>query len=516
MSGCGMTLRPRPRAMPSIVMSSCVGPTPPEVNTTSYVSWQLRTSCAMTSSSSGITATRLSATPRPRSSPARNGEFVSVTFPDRISLPIMTAAAVSSAIATSDGHRAFAEFAHPEPDVDERRLAGAERALERGTDLARLLDVLAVPAQRLDDAVVAREIELGRDRALLAIELHLAAADLHPRRVVADDADDVDLLPHAGLELHAVQAEGAVAVHDEHVAVRPRELRRHRVSGTDAERAERARIEPLTDLGDAEHRRRGRDEVAAVADDDRVLVEHVVDRLAEPQRVDRRGVRRHLRQHLLEACRFLDPQLAHPFAHGAAAAGRAARERRELRHDEPRVADDADVDVAVAADLAAVEVDLDELRLRIQVARPPVAETEVERRTEDQDHVGGAERVLAGAVEVVRVVGRQRAARLAVHVDGEPKALDERLVRVAPLRPEELAADERDRPLRVLEELGRALDVLRIAADRRSGARPGRELDFRLVDAVEEEIDRHLEEDRPGDAGRRDAKRGRDVLGETA
>ena len=114
------------------------------------------------------------------------------------------------------------------------------------------------------------------------------------------------------------------------------------------------------------------------------------------------------------------------------------------------------------------------------------------------------------------MVGRQRAARLAVHVHGKPEALDEGLVRVAPLRPEELAADERDRPLRVLEERGRALDVLRVATDRRSGARARRELDLPLVDAVEEEIDRHLEEDRPGDAGRRDAERGRDVLGETA
>ena len=63
-----------------------------------------------------------------------------------------------------------------------------ERRVERGAELLDFLDVRAEPAARLDDFFVARVLERRRDRALLAVELDLAAADLRPARVVADDA----------------------------------------------------------------------------------------------------------------------------------------------------------------------------------------------------------------------------------------------------------------------------------------------------------------------------------------
>src|SRR5882724_938273 len=166
----------------------------------------------MSSRSSGTTAMRRTSTPSLRSSRARNVEFVSAVLPERISLPMTTMPAVRSIVATkrSDRDRVLAEIAAPELDVDERRLTRAERPLERGADLFGALHVLAVAAERFDHLVVAGVRELRRRGAVGAVELLLAAQDLAPPRVVADDADDVDLLPRHRLELHGVQAERAV------------------------------------------------------------------------------------------------------------------------------------------------------------------------------------------------------------------------------------------------------------------------------------------------------------------
>ena len=72
-----------------------------------------------------------------------------------------------------------------------------ERALERRPEIVRLLDVLAVAAERLDDLVVAREVERGTRPRGPRRRSDLAAADLRPGGVVADHADDVDLLADA-------------------------------------------------------------------------------------------------------------------------------------------------------------------------------------------------------------------------------------------------------------------------------------------------------------------------------
>ena len=54
-----------------------------------------------------------------------------------------------------------------------------------------------------------------------------------------------------------------------------------------------------------------------------------------------------------------------------------------------------------------------------------VAHAEVERRADDQDHVGVVERVAARQVEVVRVARRQRAAGGAVHERRDVELADE-------------------------------------------------------------------------------------------
>src|SRR5262245_18041007 len=218
-----MTLRPRPRATPAMVTSSCVGPTPPEVNTTSYERRKWATASAISSSSSGMVRMRRTVTPSLRSSRVRKAELVSTTLPERIALPMMRMPALRSGCSATlgflDRDGVFAEVAGPDAHVHHRRPARAERALEGGAQLLRTLDPLAVPTEGLDHEVVAAGRELARGGPVRTVHLHLTAQDLRPGSVVADDPDDIDLLPDAGLELHHVEAEGAVAVHDDHVAL---------------------------------------------------------------------------------------------------------------------------------------------------------------------------------------------------------------------------------------------------------------------------------------------------------
>src|SRR5262249_29683898 len=92
-----------------------------------------------------------------------------------------------------------------------------------------------------------------------------------------DDAHDLDLLAHHRFELHGVQTERAVSVENDDVALRARQLGGHGVAGADPERAEWTRIEPLSRLSRLDRVGGGADEIASVADDDRVVIHHSVD-----------------------------------------------------------------------------------------------------------------------------------------------------------------------------------------------------------------------------------------------
>src|SRR3989442_1460356 len=177
-------------------------------------------------------------------------------------------------------------------------------------------------------------------------------------------------------------------------------------------RAERARVEPVAEAARAEHVGRGADEVAAVADHDGVGREQPVHLGAQAERVDGRRVGGELgreRRPLL----LLEPaQLAEPAARQLGLPAGRARAFGERLHGQPGVADDADVAATVLAELAAVEVDVDQLGGLVDVRAAPVADAEVERGAEDEDHVGALERVLARLQEPVRVLGVERAARL--------------------------------------------------------------------------------------------------------
>ena len=150
--------------------------------------------------------------------------------------------------------------------------------------------------------------------------------------------------------------------------------------------------------------------------------EELVDLVREAQRVDRRRVLHEARQALLLQALLLGAELSSqpsrfsPLARPLAALATSAEDRA-------RVADEAERDVAVLADRPVVHVDLDDCGLARQALA--VAHPEVERRADDEDHVGVVERVAAREVEVVRVARRERAARGAVHVRGDVQLADE-------------------------------------------------------------------------------------------
>src|SRR3954451_12300975 len=309
------------------------------------------------------------------------------------------------------------------PHVDERQLAALAGALERRPDLLRLGDLLAVAAEHLRELAVADVRQLVADvAAVLAVLLDLAVADLVHVRVVADDADERQVEAHGRVEVEAGEAERAVAeqAHDLTVGIGllGADAERH----ADADRPERARVHPQAGALRLDDAARERDDVAAVADEPRVLGEGLVDLVREAQRMDRRRVLHEARQALLLQALLLGAQRVEP-ALALAAVGAALGGLGDLAEDRAGVADEPERDVAVLADRLVGHVDLDDLGLARQALAVP--HPEVERRADDQDHVRVVERVAAREVEVVRVARGQRAAGGAVHVRGDVELADE-------------------------------------------------------------------------------------------
>src|SRR5215472_15779185 len=93
-----------------------------------------------------------------------------------------------------------------DPDLEQGRLAGAERPFEGGAELLGLLDQLAMGAIGAGQRGKIGVDELGPQNALriIALLMHANGA-VHP--VVHDDEDDWQLVLHGGGELLAVHHE---------------------------------------------------------------------------------------------------------------------------------------------------------------------------------------------------------------------------------------------------------------------------------------------------------------------
>src|SRR3954464_11004148 len=205
------------------------------------------------------------------------------------------------------------------PHVDQRRLAALAGALDRRPDLARLGDLLAVAAEHLGELAVADIRQLVADvAARLAVLLDLAVADLVHVRVVADDPDERQVEAHRGVEVEAGEAERAVAEEGEDLPVGIGLLGADAERDADADGPERARVHPQAGALGLHDAAGERDDVAAVADEPRVLGEGLVELVREAQRVDRRRVLHEARQALLLQALLLGPQLVEPALPGLA------------------------------------------------------------------------------------------------------------------------------------------------------------------------------------------------------
>ena len=171
------------------------------------------------------------------------------------------------------------------------------------------------------------------------------------------------------------------------------------------------------------------------------------------------------------------------------------------------------VDVAVLADGAVVEVDLHQRR---HVDALAVAHAEIEWRADDDDDVGLAEGERAGAVEMMRIAGRQEPAAGAVEVAGNVEAAQQRDRFLVAARGPDLLAEQDRRPLRIHQNIGEPLDIGRIA-DRfgRGAIMAGlRQHGAGNVDLAVEHVARNFEIARTIGAGEAFARRHRDHVGD--
>ena len=284
-----------------------------------------------------------------------------------------------------------------------------------------------MPAEHLGELVVGDVAQHVADIApLLAVFHDLAAADLVHRRIVADDAQERQVEAHAGLEIPAGKRERAVAEIAQHLLLGMDELRRHGEGDADAKGAERPRVHPMAGRARLDGLGRDGDDVAAVADIDRVLGQELVDLIGDAEGIDRHRVGLEFRQQLLVGRFLRRAELLHPAPALAGAVvhppGRRRRHRREHGAD---IADQAERDVAVLADGAVIEVDLHH---RGVGAKPrSIAHAEIERRAGDDDDVGLIEGDAPGAVEVMGIAGREGAAAGAIEIGRDVEGAGELL-----------------------------------------------------------------------------------------
>src|SRR5438270_6907481 len=384
-----------------------------------------------------------------------------------------------------------------EHHVDASDGGRGDGALERGPDLRRILDVLSVPTERLDHLVVARRRKQRRGALLRTEELHLGQADLSPGGVISHHAHHRQLEAQRRLEVHAVQSERAVALDDEDGTAGVQKLRGDRERRTHSQAPERPRIEPSSRAAELDPLRRDRDPVSAVRDEHAVArrASHVVQLPGEPEVVDRLLIAVLQLPLPLGFRRLALPERGEPIA--ALATG--SERRLDLREDAARIAHDAHVDRAVAADLGCIGIDLHDLRRLAETGA--VAEAEIERRADHDDDVRLGESVLARVREEMRMLGRQRPSAGAVQVQWRARALGQRGELRRGVVPVDGAARDDGGTLGPLEQARRLLDQLGIP--RLARARPvrGRERTLRVFDAIREHVPRHFEDSPPRAAG---------------
>lgn len=136
---------------------------------------------------------------------------------------------------------------HAQHDVHDERLAGSTRGarrLEGRLEFVHITRRRAVAAERPANELVVRVLKHTGD---VRVERRLLIAqNLTPRRVVANDADDAELVPRHRVELHQRVARSAIAPQNDDLGVGTNELRANGKAAADAESAKGTGIEPIT------------------------------------------------------------------------------------------------------------------------------------------------------------------------------------------------------------------------------------------------------------------------------
>src|SRR4029079_5142222 len=227
-------------------------------------------------------------------------------------------------------------------------------------------------------ALVAARREAGRDLGVGTVHPPPGHADLTPRARGFYDEHPRDVEADERVEVEAVETERAVAHHADDAAAEAGGADAESVPRPDAQAAEGPRVEPVTRPVHAQDARYRGDDVAAVSDHHRVLVQYAVELRAEPVVMDRRGVGLDLGAVGVPPCRLDRTEVLEPGGTISLRRCRCVGQRAEHRRAVP---DDGGVRDAVSAQLAGVTVNVDQLSL----PEAPIAKAEVERRPDDAD-----------------------------------------------------------------------------------------------------------------------------------
>ena len=244
-----------------------------------------------------------------------------------------------------------------------------------------------------------------------------------------------DAVARERVELHPREAERAVAEQQHDLALGMGELRRQRVAGPRPEAAERPRVQPAAGREGLDHAPGVGDEVAAVADDDRVAVEQRAELAVDAHRMQRRalvGQQRALAR--ARSSSSVARSDGDPLGARGAARRRAARARRAARPSRRSCRRTAPppprADTAAPAPPG---------RSRRSPSASPNAPPKPSRKSIGTpiSSATSAPRSPLGARarEEQLVVGRHAAARQAVEEHGDPQLLDERAQRLLAVRP---------------------------------------------------------------------------------
>src|SRR5450631_1116920 len=314
-----------------------------------------------------------------------------------------------------------------DPDIDDRAPAKLlhrfATPLQRRRDLHRISHFFPVTTEHLCELTEGHITEQIADTAaLFAVFRELAVSDLIHRGVIADDREVGDAETIGRLHVESGHAERTVAVVAQNFLGWVHEYRSNGETRADAQRAQRTGIHPLAGVARPNRLRGNRDDVAAISDVNRVLPQKLVQFPCHPIRMNGHAVGFEQRHQLfrgdgLGVAQRLQPLLPSlPLV--ALDATRSSLQYRS--QDGAGVADQSQTDVAILADRSIVHVDLHQLQILADALA--VAHAEIERRPHDHDDVRICKRLSAGAIEVMRISGRQQTTAGAVEVTGNIQA----------------------------------------------------------------------------------------------